>query len=71
MKRYFGFTLRILLSVLTVCAFATVISAQEVTGSINGTVKDASGGAVPGAIVTFSDADKKVVLRTATTNADG
>ena len=71
MKRYFGFTLRILLSVLTVCALATVISAQEVTGSISGTVKDASGGAVPGATVTFSDADKRVVLRTVTTNADG
>ncbi len=67
MKRYFGFTLRILLSVVALSAFAAVISAQEVTGSISGTVKDASGGAVPGATVTFSDADKKVVLRTMTT----
>jgi hypothetical protein len=71
MKRYFRFTLRLLLSVLTVCAIASVISAQEVTGSLNGTVKDATGGAVAGATVTISDAEKKVVLRTTTTNDNG
>src|SRR5260370_38899949 len=71
MKRYLRFTLRLLFSVLTVFAIASVISAQEVTGSLNGTVKDASGGAVAGATVTISDADKKVVLRTTTTNDTG
>jgi hypothetical protein len=45
--------------------------AQEITGSISGTVKDAAGSAVGGATVTITDSDKKVVLRTITTGDDG
>src|SRR6185295_1729360 len=53
---------------LFLSAFAT---AQEVTGSLVGTVKDANGGAVAGATVTITESDKKVVVRTVTTNDDG
>jgi outer membrane receptor protein involved in Fe transport len=61
-----------------VCALALCLSfsvvglAQDVTGTIIGTVRDASGGVVPGATVTVEDAAKVgVVLRTLTTNEDG
>jgi len=46
-------------------------SAQEVTGSIVGTVKDSTGASVQGATVTITDADKKVVVRTVQTNDAG
>jgi len=52
-------------------SFAAVASAQEITGSISGTVKDPVGAAVAGATVTVTDSAKKVVVRTVTTNEDG
>ncbi|MDQ3919096.1 MAG: carboxypeptidase regulatory-like domain-containing protein [Acidobacteriota bacterium] len=45
--------------------------AQEITGSIVGTVKDANGAAVKGATVNVTDSAKKVLVRTVTTNDDG
>src|SRR6266567_302378 len=50
---------------------AGVVCAQEITGSIVGTVKDANGASVKGATVTIIDSDKKAVVRTLTTNDDG
>ena len=47
------------------------VSAQEVTGSISGTVRDSSGAVVPGATVTITDASKNVVVRNITTNDEG
>jgi hypothetical protein len=44
---------------------------QEITGSIVGSVKDSNGAAVKGATVTITDSDKKVAVRTLTTNDDG
>src|SRR5215472_17404506 len=60
--------------VLAFFLLATVLChclAQEVTGSIVGTVKDASGEGVPGAIITVTNTDRNAVLRTATTSSDG
>jgi len=45
--------------------------AQEVTGSIVGTVTDASGGVVRGASVTITDSGKNIIVRAATTNDAG
>src|SRR5207237_8517931 len=45
--------------------------AQEITGSIVGRVKDTSGATVKGATVTIIDSDKKVAVRTVSTNDDG
>jgi len=45
--------------------------AQEITGSIVGTVKDANGAAVKGATVTITDPQKKEPIRTTTTDEDG
>jgi hypothetical protein len=46
--------------------------AQEITGTIVGTVRDASGAVVPGASVTITDAQKdNIVVRTLTTSEEG
>lgn len=50
---------------------ALVAHAQEVTGSLLGTVRDSNGATVAGAIVTITDAEKKAVIRVVTANEDG
>ena len=56
---------------LTLC-FSGFVQAQEVTGSIVGTVKDSGGAVVPGATVTITDPAKdNAVVRTLTTNDSG
>src|SRR5438874_5475883 len=58
--------------VLVLCfSFSQVASAQEITGSIIGTVKDANGAGVPNTTVTITDSEKKIVIRTTQTNDDG
>lgn len=47
------------------------VRAQEITGSISGVVKDASGAAVVGATVTVKDTDKNITVRVLTSDADG
>lgn len=56
---------------LSILLFAVTLRAQNVTGSIAGTVKDASGGAVPNAKVTITDEEKNVVVRTVKTGSAG
>jgi hypothetical protein len=49
-----------------------IANAQEITGSLFGSVRDNTGAVVPGATVTITDPSKgDVVVRTATTNDDG
>src|SRR5262249_23684620 len=45
--------------------------AQEITGSIVGTVVDATGSAIPGAKITVTNIDRNAVIRTAETDANG
>jgi hypothetical protein len=70
MKRLFDFKL-ILLAACLLLVVSGLGYAQEVTGSLLGSVKDGVGAAVSGATVTISDPLKKVVVRTITTNDDG
>jgi hypothetical protein len=62
-----------LMCALALCfCFSSMTFAQEITGTINGTVRDASGGVVPGATVRITDPSKgDIVVRTATTNESG
>jgi len=71
MKQYLHTALRFLSLAGLLVGLSVVASAQEVTGTILGTVKDATGAAVQGATVTVTDADKNVVVRTVTTNDSG
>ncbi|MFN2481176.1 MAG: carboxypeptidase regulatory-like domain-containing protein [Pyrinomonadaceae bacterium] len=56
---------------LTLALGTAAVTAQDVTGTINGTVKDSTGATVAGATVTITDQEKKVVVRTVTTGDDG
>jgi len=55
---------------LTLC-LSSVLVAQEITGNIVGTVKDANGASVAGATVIITDTAQKITVRTVTTNSDG
>ena len=48
-----------------------VARAQEVSGSISGTVRDAKGASVSGAVVTLTQTDQAQIERTVKTNAAG
>jgi hypothetical protein len=61
---------------LTLLLTALVLNAmpaagQEITGTIVGIVRDASGAVVSGAAVTIRNTDKDIVARTSKTNQDG
>jgi hypothetical protein len=55
---------------LLICSMASTASAQVLYGSVVGSVKDAQGGAVPGASVTITNKDTGLTLDT-TSNAEG
>jgi uncharacterized surface anchored protein len=62
----------LLVAGLVLCfGFSGAAIAQEITGSIVGTVKDSNGAAVKGATVTITDNTKKEAARTVTTDDDG
>ncbi|HET6979592.1 MAG TPA: carboxypeptidase regulatory-like domain-containing protein [Pyrinomonadaceae bacterium] len=70
MKRHFQ--LKTIISLLALLfAINSAAFGQEVTGVLNGTVKDANGAGVKGATVTVTDSAKKIVVRTAATDDDG
>lgn len=66
-------TTRLFFVALVLClGLSGLTAAQEITGSLNGTVRDANGGVVPGATVTVTDPSKgNLVVRTITTNDNG
>ena len=72
MRHHLQITSRTIFVLIVLClSMSGLVFGQEVTGSIVGTVKDTNGAAVPGATVTITDAQKKVVVRTITANDDG
>jgi Carboxypeptidase regulatory-like domain/TonB-dependent Receptor Plug Domain len=68
MKSIRGTSIVLLLSVL---ALTPAVIAQDITGSISGTVTDASGAGVPNAKVTVTATDRNQVVRTASTDGSG
>src|SRR6185503_12039895 len=61
MTQNFAISPRILvLAIALLFSLSATALSQEITGSINGTVKDAAGAAVKGATVTITDSQKKV-----------
>jgi hypothetical protein len=56
---------------VSLCIGAAIVSAQEITGSIAGTVTDSKGGVVPNARITITNTDQQVVARTLTTDDHG
>src|SRR5581483_3578318 len=58
---------------ISVCMLAWVSAglAQDISGSISGTVTDPSGAAVANAKVTVTNTDRNLVMRTLTTGQDG
>src|SRR2546423_5639637 len=71
MKYHVPFLRVLFLAIGLILGLGAAASAQEITGSINGSVHDTNGAAVSGATVTITDTEKKVVVRTLTTNEDG
>ena len=56
---------------MLVACLATGLIAQDISGTIGGTILDPSGAAVPNAKVTVTNTDRNQVVRTVTTDASG
>src|SRR5271166_271602 len=59
-----------LVSLLLAC-LATGLFAQDISGTIGGTILDPSGATVPGAKVTITNTDRNQIVRVITTEATG
>ncbi len=64
-------SVRVAIVVVTLLVCSTALLAQNVTGSIAGTVTDPTGAVVPNATVTITNTDTNVVARTVKTDAGG
>ncbi|HYG10087.1 MAG TPA: carboxypeptidase regulatory-like domain-containing protein, partial [Pyrinomonadaceae bacterium] len=71
MRHYLEIACRMLALSLMLCTSLSLALAQDITGALNGVVKDASGAAVAGATVTVTDEGKNIVVRTVTTGEEG
>ncbi|MEP6850751.1 MAG: carboxypeptidase regulatory-like domain-containing protein [Acidobacteriota bacterium] len=61
-----------ILAAAVFCLFlSALVAAQEITGSISGTVRDSNGAGVPNATVTITNSDTKLAARTVITGSDG
>ena len=71
MRHQLQFLRVVFIAVALVFGLTGIAVAQEITGSIVGTVKDSNGAAVAGATVRITNSDTKLAVRTVTTNDDG
>jgi hypothetical protein len=71
-RQIFSIASFVIITAAMIVGFNFTTAAQEITGTIVGTVRDASGAVVPGASVTIADAQKNnSVVRTLTTDDNG
>lgn len=71
-SRIFSTASFLAVAIAIIFSFNFSADAQEITGSISGNVRDASGAVVAGATVTITDPTKdNIVVRSVTTNEDG
>ncbi|MEG9433600.1 TonB-dependent receptor [Terriglobus sp. ADX1] len=59
------------LALIAPLALSATLVAQDVSGSISGTVRDASGAVIPNATVKLTNTDRNLVVRTLTTGSSG
>src|SRR2546430_16833695 len=71
MRHQLQFLRVVLVAIALFFGLTGIAVAQEITGSIVGTVKDSNGAAVAGATVTVTDSGTKLVVRTVQTNDEG
>lgn len=71
MRDYVKFLRIALVAVILVLGLSQAANAQEITGAIVGTVKDAAGASVPGATVTVTNRETQLVVRTVQSNEEG
>src|SRR2546430_11688211 len=71
MRHQLQFLRVVLVAIALFFGLTGIAVAQEITGSIVGTVKDSNGANVPGATVTVTDNGTKLIVRTVQTNDDG
>ncbi|HZG53459.1 MAG TPA: carboxypeptidase regulatory-like domain-containing protein [Pyrinomonadaceae bacterium] len=71
MRHHLEIACRTLILSLMLCTGLSLAHAQDITGALNGIVKDTTGAAVAGATVTISDESKNIVIRTVTTGEEG
>lgn len=71
-RRIFSTSDLIIFAIAMILSLSISSFAQEITGTINGTVRDSNGSVIVGATVTISDPSKKnIVVRTLVTNNGG
>lgn len=70
-RRNFSKMNLLIVAAAMIFSFSFSSFAQEVTGSLVGTVRDANGAAVVGATVTITDTGKNIAVRTVVTGDDG
>ena len=61
----------LILAIALLLSLSATALAQEISGNLGGTVKDAVGAAVKGATVTITDVGQQLVVRTTTTDDNG
>src|SRR5687768_8887120 len=71
MKDYVKFLQIALVAAIVVLSLSQGANAQEITGAIVGTVKDAAGASVPGATVTVTNRGTQLVVRTVQSDGEG
>ena len=70
-RRFFALLLQMLGVTVLAIALTSAAAAQNLTGTINGVVKDTSGAVIPGATVTLSNAGTGIVARVLKTDTGG